>query len=213
MISQIANTWYDRRSWAGGRMIYRTHRTPRTVSTPSWGLTSFIRRRKRARVHGRWGDRNGIAVAAAVNEVVDRRVVDRSPYPSAGSYGSSEREGFRCSYGRRTLSYLSESLPFGVQWAVVAQRWMRSAPQWWLNAGFESRFCCLAADFNDVVTPITTSLLQFLLSDSIQRNRDSSLPMRFVRSIDFSVNKRHSHRRGRVSYLPVISNPLSVSQY
>lgn len=38
------------------------------------------------------GDRNGIAAAAAVNEVVDRRVVDRSPYPSVGNYGGIIRE-------------------------------------------------------------------------------------------------------------------------
>lgn len=39
------------------------------------------------------GNRNDIA-AAAVNEVVDRRMVDRSPYPSAGSYGGSSGDDF-----------------------------------------------------------------------------------------------------------------------
>lgn len=54
------------------------------------------------------GNRNDIA-AAAVNEVDDRRMVDRSSYPSAGSYGGSSGRAISM-FLRPALSVIAESL-------------------------------------------------------------------------------------------------------
>lgn len=67
-------------------------------------------------------NRNDIA-AAAVNEVIDRRIVDRSPYSSAGSYGGSSGRTISM-FLRPTFSVIAESLPFDSR----ASR-MRSEPQ------------------------------------------------------------------------------------
>jgi len=143
MISQIANTWYDRE-----RVIWFIERAaPSIVSAIPWDWHHLLDVGN-ALVADR--NRNDIA-AAAVNEVVDRRIVNWSPYPSADSYGESSGRTISM-FLRPTLSVIAESLPFDSR----ASR-MRSEPQWWLNtwAGPDWHPPVHPQDFNNVVAPIT----------------------------------------------------------
>lgn len=128
MISQIANTWYDR-GGSGSHMIYRALCTAHSIGRIP-GLTSFIRCWKRvrgrpmetatiswSRGRKRRGRRpaNGSSIGRHIHLSGSLRWIIRA------------RARFWCSYDPLSLSLnLCRS-------AVVTANRMRSAPQWWLN--------------------------------------------------------------------------------